>query len=202
VSLSDQIKQPGQIVGAGGGGGGSNDAGDLTTGTLAAARLPGVLANVDTQAELLSAAAAAAASHTHAIADLPLKHIFQMTRITSATSGLSGSYADNNLVFNEETTDEGSDFTVSSGVATCQTAARYLLILARAIDQSQGIIYWIVKNSTKICEAYTGIYQSCNMSIVTSLAVNDTVKVVVAGASGPVVQPGAKLLAIKIGKGS
>lgn len=71
MSLSDQIKQPGQIVGAGGGGGSATtDAGDLTTGTLAAARLPGVLANVDTQAELLSAAAAAAASHTHAASDI------------------------------------------------------------------------------------------------------------------------------------
>jgi len=52
------------------GGGGTTDAGDLTTGTLDAARLPGVLANVDTQAELLSAAAAAAASHTHAASDI------------------------------------------------------------------------------------------------------------------------------------
>lgn len=47
-----------------GGGGGTTDASDLTTGTLAAARLPGVLANVDTQAELLSAAGAAAANLT------------------------------------------------------------------------------------------------------------------------------------------
>ena len=42
----------------------------LTSGTIPAARLPGVLADVDTQAELLSAAAAAAASHTHAQSDV------------------------------------------------------------------------------------------------------------------------------------
>lgn len=38
-----------------GSGGGTTNASDLTSGTLNAARLPGVLADVDTQAELLSA---------------------------------------------------------------------------------------------------------------------------------------------------
>lgn len=65
MALSDQIKVPAQVKGAVGGGGGSLSASDipdhsadkLTSGTVAAARLPGVLANVDTQAELLAAAA-------------------------------------------------------------------------------------------------------------------------------------------------
>lgn len=47
----------------------SIDAGQLT-GTVAAARLPGVLADVDTQGELLAAAGAAASGHTHALDDL------------------------------------------------------------------------------------------------------------------------------------
>lgn len=48
------LRDDGTLAAAGG-----TDASALTTGTLPAARLPGVLANVDTQAELLSAAAAA-----------------------------------------------------------------------------------------------------------------------------------------------
>lgn len=67
---------------------GGTDASALTTGTLAAARLPGVLANVDTQGELLSAAAAAAASHSHAASDTT-SGAFNTARLAggTATSG-------------------------------------------------------------------------------------------------------------------
>lgn len=70
MSLSDQIAAPAQVMVPGGGGSATTSASDLTSGTLPAARLPGVLAGVDTQAELLSAAGGAAASHTHAASDI------------------------------------------------------------------------------------------------------------------------------------
>lgn len=134
--------------------------------------------------------------------DLPMPSILQLTRITSVTSGLSGSYADNNLVFNETTVNDASGWTVSSGVATCVTAGRYLVILSSALDQSQGIIYWIVKNSTKIAEDYSTQYTSSNTATIASFLVGDTLKVVVAGPAGPAIQPGAKLFAIYLGKAS
>jgi len=58
----------------------------LTSGTIPAARLPGVLSNVDTQGELLSAAGAAAASHAHAASDI--------TSGTIATARLGSGTAD------------------------------------------------------------------------------------------------------------
>lgn len=72
-----------------------HSAAKLTSGTIPAARLPGVLADVDTQAELLAAAAAAAASHAHSGSDITSGTV-AAARLP-ALSALSGAVTDGQL---------------------------------------------------------------------------------------------------------
>lgn len=94
----------------------------LTSGTIPAARLPGVLANVDTQAELLSAAAAAAASHAHVQADLPAQ-LYLEAQLSSQT--LLSLAVHPGAALTCATPTHNDCFTYSSGTWTATVAGWY-----------------------------------------------------------------------------
>lgn len=98
----------------------TTNASDLTSGTLNAARLPGVLANVSTQPQLLAAAGAA----------VPTKYA-RLSRVTSNQSSISGSWAQDYLQYNEITEDnDGIIDSISGDDITIAEPGTYLILQA------------------------------------------------------------------------
>lgn len=96
----------------------TTNASDLTSGTLNAARLPGVLANVSTQPQLLAAAGAA----------VPTKYA-RLSRVTSNQSSISGSWAQDYLQYNEITEDnDGIIDSISGDDITIAEPGTYLIL--------------------------------------------------------------------------
>lgn len=120
--------------------------------------------------------------------DMPALQYLRASRITTDQSG-SGSYALNTVAYNSLDTNEGSNWSNSSGVLTCNKTGTYLLTFQIYNSNATDLVRIVQVNSVQKYIAWTATNNARRhiMTMIYRFTAGDTLKLVVQASTAPTI---------------
>lgn len=125
---------------------------------------------------------------TLTLLDAPALQYFRASRITTDQTG-SGSYAANTVAYNSVDTNEGTNWSNSSGVLTCNKAGTYLVTFEIYNSNATDMVRAVQVNNVQKYITWTATSNARRhvMTFIYRFALNDTLKLVAQASVAPTI---------------